>query len=214
MYELNLIHEKVIPISQQRTRLSLVSLYLLIWALTATVFAYYIITTQNEITTYQTATRRLETRNALPRGLTRADVVALSRQLEITKTMLTSVNDQTFRWSNKLNSLRKHLPPTAWLDEVSCRRSTTRFNTKPRAGNQPPLPLSEVVIMGMVMIPEGQAGSQALEEFVIKLQKDEGFMAHIQELNHVVIGKFRYGGKEAVKFMIVCVIKEGVRLDA
>ena len=214
MYELNLIHEKVIPISQQRTRLSLVSLYLLIWALTATVFAYYIITTQNEISTYQTATRRLETRNGLPRGLTHADVLALNRQLEITKTTLTNINNQIFRWSNKLTSLRKFLPSDAWLDEVSCRKSTTRFSTTPSAPGQPPAPLSEVVILGMLMLPPGNAGSQSFEEYVIKLRNDEEFMAHIQELNHVVIGKFRYGSKEAVKFMIVCVIKEGVRLDA
>ena len=66
----------------------------------------------------------------------------------------------------------------------------------------------------MVLIPEGAAGSESLEEFVAKLKNDKTFMEKISNLNHLVIGRERYGVREIATFVIVCVIDESVRLDA
>jgi hypothetical protein len=213
MYEINLIHEKIVPLSKQRTRLSLFSLYILIWAITIAVYAYYINTTRNEIETYTAATRLIESRNALPSGVTRDDVVALSKQLDATREALLSMNTQSFHWASKLARLHRYLPGEAWLDEISCRLSTAHYK-KPAGGGKPPEPLGEFVVQGTVLLPEGAAGAEALEKYVVQLRGDRMFMASIKEMNHLVLGRERYGNREIARFMIVCVIAEGVRFDA
>jgi hypothetical protein len=213
MYELNLIHEKIVPISKQRTRLSLAALYALIWAVTATVFSYYYITFRNEILTYQSAVRLIETRNALPKGLTREDVLLLARQLDTTRETLLALKNQVFLWGPKLERIKTHLPRDAWLDEISCRLSTSHFKKNPSNPSGPPEPLGEFVIQGRVLLAQNAVGSESLEQYVVKLREDKEFMARVQNMNHLVLGRERYGSNEVARFIIVCVVEEGVRFD-
>lgn len=216
MYFINLIHEKIVPISQQRTRLSLRLLYVLAWLITGVVMAYFFTTTQADIDSIRAGSRLLEARNELPSDLTMQDVLSLEQRLQASKAILSRIHNQGLLWAPKLKSLRVHLPKDAWLNRLSCRRSTTAFATPPSGGGlrQPPRPLGEFVIEGMVLIPEGAAGSESLEEFVAKLKNDKTFMEKISNLNHLVIGRERYGVREIATFVIVCVIDESVRLDA
>lgn len=216
MYEINLIHEKVIPLSKQRKRMSLVSFYILVWSITVVVFGYFYVTRAAQISSYSEASRRLESRNALPADLTKADLDALDRQLKSSTEVLAAVQNRAFRWAPKLNLLRAYLPQDVWFNRLSCRRSTTVFSQPGSRGGQrvPPVPLGEFVIEGMVLIREGAAGAESLEAFVTKLREDATFMEGIQSLNHLVVGRERYGGADVASFVIVCVIAEGLRFDA
>lgn len=214
MYSINLIHEKIVPLSKQRTRMSLASLYVLLWLISGVVIGYYIMTMRAEINSYTLAARRLETRNSLPAGLTQEDVSALGKQLQASKDVLASIQAQSFIWASKLFVVRSVLPSDAWLNRLYCRPSTTHFAKAPDGGRQLPQPLGEFVIEGMVLIPEGAAGAEALEQFVTKLRENKIFMEKIASLNHLVVGRERFGNREVATFVIVCVLEEGVRFDA
>lgn len=210
MYELNLIREKIIPIGKQRKRMSLFSLYILVWCVTAVVFVYYYYTSETEIESYTSARRRVETRNSLPSGVTNEDVASLGKQLESAREALATSGNTSFLWSARLAKLRHYLPNDAWIDAVTLRKSATRF--KPGVGKTPPTPLFELVIQGTVLLPEGGMTAESLEKYVSELRTDTQFMTKIKEMSHIVLGRERYGSREIAKFQIVCVVEENVRL--
>ena len=210
MYELNLIREKIVPISRQRQRLSLFSLYILVWCVTAVVFFYYYYISQTEIDTYASAKRQIESRNALPSGVTNNDVVSLSKQLDAAREALKTTGNASFLWSARLAKLQQYLPNDIWIDAVTLRKSATRF--KPAENGKPPTPLFELVIQGTLLLPEGGLSGETLEKYVSGLRADTQFMAKVKEMNHIVLGRERYGAREIAKFQIVCVVEENVRL--
>lgn len=210
MYELNLIREKIVPIGKQRKRLSLFSFYILIWCVTAVVFFYYYYTSQTEIETYASAKRQIESRNALPSGVTNEDVASLAKQLDVAREALKATGNASFLWSTRLARLRHFLPADAWMDALTLRRSTTRFKTAEKG--KPPSPFFEFVIQGTVLLPEDGMSAESIEKFVSALRADPQFMAKVKEMNHIVLGRERYGTREIAKFQIVCVIEENVRL--
>ena len=214
MYSINLINEKVVPVSQQRTRLSLRLLYVTLWLITGAIYGYYYVTTQAQIDSFSSAARRLESRNSLPPGLKREDVLRLAQQLQTSKGVLTSIQSQSLLWSKKMRQIESHLPDDGWLNKLSCRASTTHFATPQGGRRQPPKPLGEFVIEGMVLIPDGSAGSPSLDRFLGALRTDTVFMEHFSDINHLVVGRERFGTKEVATFVVVCVIQEGIRFDA
>ena len=99
MYFINLIHEKIVPISQQRTRLSLRLLYVLAWLITGVVMAYFFTTTQADIDSIRAGSRLLEARNELPSDLTMQDVLSLEQRLQASKAILSRIHNQGLLWA-------------------------------------------------------------------------------------------------------------------
>lgn len=220
MYNINLIHEKIVPIRKQRKRLSLVSLYILIWAVSAVVVVFFVITNNTRIRDYTKAAQILEDRNALPSGLMRSDVDALSRQLQASATVLKTLQQQTMRWGPKLRLLNRHLPKDAWLNRLSCRPTTSQPGQPPPSNPQggapsgPPPSKGELVVEGMLLIPEGGMGTEPLEQYLATLRADKAFMVGLSSINLQIVGRKLFGPREVASFVLVCAIAEGVQFDA
>lgn len=216
MYNINLIHEKIIPVRKQRKRLSLVSLYFLLWAVSAVVVAFFVITNNARIQESTKAVQTIGARNALPAGLTQTDVEALDRQLDASATVLKTIQRQTIRWGSKLRLLSRHLPKDAWFDRLSC-RGTPPGQPPPggQPGGQPPAPSAgEFIVEGMLLVPEGGMGTAPLEEYVAALREDKIFMIGLSKVDLQVVERKGIGRREVAVFRLICTVAEGIRVDA
>jgi hypothetical protein len=204
MYDVNFIHERIVPESRRKAILSVMSLSALVLVLTLAAMGTATLSDLKVSQVY--AAQRDCALEALGEGSqsapSRQELEAIMRRTEPAVVEIGKLADRRMRLAPVLERIAAAVPDGVWLTRVSIAdpRSTDeeqRARGRPRA-------YKGVIIEGVAVAGRGPEGDVAVSAFVDSLKNDGELAEYVQDIEFIGTGLQQVGGTSVVGFEVTC----------
>jgi len=199
VYDINLIRDQVVPERHKRVMFSVVSLTVLVFALTGLSVLFFSVANTRVIDVYAKELRHLEDDLALlyPGNPSREELSIIFSRIEPQLKEISSGVGKRVEMTGIWHGLADAVPVSVWLTSVSLRGPDER-TAKGKDGG--------MVLQGMALA-EGRRGSALIREFARDMESHEVLARHVSDTKYVETGMSEINGTDVIGFEIVCKLR-------
>ncbi|HID94430.1 MAG TPA: hypothetical protein EYP53_00035 [Candidatus Latescibacteria bacterium] len=189
------------PRKRRHLTFGLLSLYVLVWLLTALTVIFLHVSNIRMIRVYKTALARAE--EGLGPGFggpaRASELIKVRDKFDLELSLITKVLNKRLLWAPKLNEISNHLPEKVWINRIY-----TANIGRHSAGE----PFRALVIEGSLLATPGEDPSDTINLYISRLSSSPLFMKGIGKVELASIGQ-KKGSQEVRNFRLLCRLSEG-----